>query len=85
MDTEEVSALFLVVSPSHLLGIYNALCVIVTSSLLGYTVTPVLSSRFAGNTRTEKKFSALELQAWSMKHHVSHHCSSEIFTALLVI
>lgn len=46
--TEEGSALLLVVSPSHLLGIYNAFCVPVTPSLLGYTVIPVLSSRFAG-------------------------------------
>lgn len=82
---QEVSALVLVVSPRLLLGIYNALCVVVTSSLLGYFVTPVLSSRFAVNTSIEKKFSALKLQAWSMKHHVSSHCSSEAFTALLVV
>lgn len=81
----EVSALVLAVSSSLLLGICNALCVIVTPSFLGYIVTPVLSSRFAGNTSTEKKFSALKLQAWSMEHHVSHHCSSEAFTALSMV
>lgn len=82
---KEVSALVLVVSPSLLLGICNALCVIVTPSFLGYIVTPVLSSRFAGNTSTEKKFSALKLQAWSMEHHLSRHCSSEAFTALSMV
>lgn len=84
---QEMSAPVLVVSPSLLLGIYNAFCVVVTPSFLGYIVTPVLSSSTenAGNTSIEKEFSALKLQAWSMKHHVSSHCSSEAFTALLVV